>query len=142
MGACIIDGDELRSGLCNDLGFEAADRAENMRRAAHMAKILNMNGIHAIVAMVSPYAADRDAAYKIIGKNQCIEVHVSTPLHVCEKRDPKGLYAKARANPAAQMTGIQSPYEAPSSPDLVIETSHTDLSTSVSKLYSFFNLHN
>ena len=138
MSACIIDGDELRSGLCSDLGFSAADRSENVRRAACMAKILNSNGVHAIVAMISPYSVDREAAYEIIGESRCIEVYLNTPLHVCEKRDPKGLYAKARTNSAAQMTGIQSPYECPEKPALVIDTSSADVSHSVNMLMNLF----
>lgn len=136
---CIIDGDELRAGLCQDLGFNKIDRAENMRRAAHIAKILNINGIYALVAMVSPYAEDRDMAYEIIGKDRCIEVYVSTPLEICEKRDPKGLYARARSGSNTLMTGIHSPYEAPLEPSLTIDTSREDLSISIQNLISLIN---
>ena len=136
---CIIDGDELRSGLCKDLGFNKIDRAENIRRAAHIAKILNLNGICTLVAMVSPYAEDRDMAYEIIGKDRCIEVYVSTPLKICEQRDPKGLYAKARNDSTTLMTGIQSPYEAPREPSLTIDTSREDLSISIHNLSTLLN---
>ncbi len=121
--ACVIDGDELRMGLCKDLGFDEASRAENVRRAAHMAQLLNANAIHAVVAMVSPAAQARAAAYSAIGADRCKEIHVSTPLAVCEQRDPKGLYAKARANQLAQMTGIQASYEVPVAPALRLDTS-------------------
>ncbi len=132
--ACVIDGDELRMGLCKDLGFDEASRAENVRRAAHMAHLLNANAIHAVVAMVSPAAPARAAAYATIGEGRCKEVHVSTPLDVCEKRDPKGLYARARANQLTQMTGIQAGYETPESPALRIDTSQTELQVAVQQL--------
>ena len=121
--ACVIDGDELRMGLCKDLGFDEASRAENVRRAAHLAQMLNANAIHAIVAMVSPASTARAAAYAAIGADRCKEIHVSTPLAVCEQRDPKGLYAKARANQLTQMTGIQASYEVPVAPALRLDTS-------------------
>ncbi|MDY0106424.1 MAG: adenylyl-sulfate kinase [Giesbergeria sp.] len=129
--ACVIDGDELRSGLCHDLGFDDASRAENVRRAAHMARLLNDNAIHAVVALVSPAAAARTAAYATIGAQRCHEVFVCTPLQVCEQRDPKGLYARARANPQAQMTGVQAAYEAPQAPALRIDTSLIPLAQAV-----------
>ncbi len=132
--ACVIDGDELRTGLCKDLGFDEASRAENVRRAAHLAQLLNANAIHAIVAMVSPATQAREAAYAAIGVGRCKEIHISTPLDVCEKRDPKGLYARARANQLTQMTGIQAGYEAPASPALRIDTSQTDIHVAVQQL--------
>ena len=101
---CVIDGDELRAGLCQDLGFDDASRAENVRRAAHMARLLNDNAIHGVVAMVSPAVDARAAAYATVGLQRCKEIFVSTPLQVCEQRDPKGLYARARVNPLAQMS--------------------------------------
>lgn len=132
--ACVIDGDELRAGLCNDLGFDDASRAENVRRAAHLAQILNANAVHAIVAMVSPAAVPRASAYATIGSERCYEIHVSTPLEVCETRDPKGLYARARTNPLSQMTGVQAGYECPAAPALRIDTSQTDLQVAVQQL--------
>lgn len=131
---CVIDGDELRAGLCHDLGFDAASRAENVRRAAHMAQLLNANGIHAVVAMVSPSAPARQAAYTVIGRGRCKEIHISTPLQVCEQRDPKGLYAQARANQLTQMTGVQTGYEVPAAPALRIDTSQTELPAAVQQL--------
>ena len=132
--ACVIDGDELRAGLCEDLGFDAASRAENVRRAAHMARLLNANAIHAVVAMVSPANDARAAAYATIGVQRCKEIFVSTPLQVCEQRDPKGLYARARANPQAQMTGVQAAYEKPLAPVLCIDTSVTELPLAVAQM--------
>lgn len=129
---CVIDGDELRIGLCNDLGFDDVSRAENVRRAACMAQLLNANAIHAIVAMVSPSAQARELAYAAIGRDRCQEIHVSTPLEVCEKRDPKGLYARARANQLSHMTGVQAPYEEPTAPRLRIDTSLAEMTQAVS----------
>ncbi|MBS69616.1 MAG: adenylyl-sulfate kinase [Pseudomonas sp.] len=132
--ACVIDGDELRASLCEDLGFDVASRAENVRRAAHIARLLNANAIHAIVAMVSPSASAREAAYTIIGLQRCKEIHVSTPLQVCEQRDVKGLYALARNNQMKQMTGVQVPYEIPQTPKLRIDTSQTEPFEAVQQL--------
>ena len=138
--ACVIDGDELRTGLCKDLGFDGTSRAENVRRAAHMARLLNDNAIHAVVAMVSPATDARAAAYTTIGRDHCKEVHVSTPLEVCEKRDPKGLYARARANQLAQMTGVQASYEKPLAPSLCIDTSVTELALAVAHMLACRNI--
>lgn len=131
---CIVDGDELRVGLCRDLGFDDASRAENVRRAAHVAQLLNANGVHAVVAMVSPSSAARACAYAIIGPERCLEIYVNTPLAVCEQRDPKGLYARARANQMTQMTGVQAGYEPPASPRLRVDTSQTELQVAVEQL--------
>lgn len=131
---CVIDGDELRSGLCKDLGFDESSRAENVRRAAHLAQLLNANGIHAVVALVSPSAQARAAAYLTIGAQRCREIHVSTPLSVCEQRDTKGLYARARAHQMTQMTGVQAAYEPPAAPLLRIDTSVTDVAQAVASM--------
>ena len=131
---CIIDGDELRAGLCQDLGFDAASRAENVRRAAHIARLLNDSGVHAVVALISPAADARDLAYTTIGHSRCLEIHVSTPLAVCEHRDPKGLYARARSAQLAQMTGVHAPYEPPEQPALRIDTSVTALPLAVQQM--------
>ncbi|HCL87314.1 MAG TPA: adenylyl-sulfate kinase [Comamonadaceae bacterium] len=131
---CVIDGDELRAGLCQDLGFDDASRAENVRRAAHMAQLLNANGVHAVVALISPAAEARARAYATIGPQRCTEIHVSTPLAVCEQRDAKGLYARARSAQLAGMTGVQAPYEPPHSPALRIDTSVTPLHDAVQQL--------
>ena len=136
---CVIDGDELRNGLCQDLGFDDASRAENVRRAAHMARLLNDNAIHAVVAMVSPATDARAAAYATIGLQRCKEIFVSTPLQVCEQRDPKGLYARARANQLTQMTGVQAYYEKPLAPWLSIDTSVTELTLAVTNMLACRN---
>ncbi|MDF7673198.1 adenylyl-sulfate kinase [Acetobacteraceae bacterium ESL0709] len=128
----VLDGDTLRAGLCSDLGFSAEDRHENIRRAAHVAKILADAGHIVLVALVSPLQADRDMARKIIGASWH-EVFVDTSLEVCEKRDPKGLYAKAREGQLGEFTGISSPYEVPQKADIVLSTDQT-ISASVSEL--------
>jgi bifunctional enzyme CysN/CysC len=117
-----LDGDNLRHGLNENLGFSAEDRAENVRRTAHAARLLADAGTIAVVSLVSPYAADRQLAreaHEAAGL-EFIEIFVDTPLEECERRDPKGLYARARAGEIEGMTGIDDPYEAPTSPDLVL----------------------
>lgn len=116
--AFILDGDNLRHGLNRDLGFSAADRSENIRRAAEVARLMNEAGVIVLTAFISPYRKDRETAREIIGAESFFEIHVDTPLEVCEARDPKGLYKKARAGEIAQFTGISDPYEAPEKPFL------------------------
>jgi bifunctional enzyme CysN/CysC len=120
--AYLLDGDNLRHGLNGNLGFSAEDRAENVRRVGEVAKLVADAGTVALVSLVSPYAADRDrvrAAHADAGL-RFVEVFVDTPLEECERRDPKGLYAKARAGELKGMTGIDDPYEAPAEPELVL----------------------
>jgi bifunctional enzyme CysN/CysC len=120
--AYLLDGDNLRHGLNGDLGFSAADRDENVRRVAEVARLFADAGVVALVPLISPYRAARDGARALheVAGVPFYEVFVDTPLEVCEERDPKGLYAKARAGELTGMTGIDDPYEAPESPDLVI----------------------
>ncbi|MBD3873689.1 adenylyl-sulfate kinase [Pseudomonas kunmingensis] len=132
--ACVIDGDEIRQGLCRDLGFSAADRAENMRRVAELARLINQSGIHAVIALVSPTRQGRARAREIIGGDRFIEVHVATPLAVCEERDPKGLYRRARNGELADLTGISAAYEAPAAPDIRIDTSRCDVAKAIDQL--------
>ncbi len=123
-----LDGDNLRHGINGNLGFSADDRAENVRRTAHVARLLADSGAVALVSLVSPYVADREAARKIhedIGL-EYVEVFVDTPLEECERRDPKGLYARARAGEISGMTGVDDPYEPPESPDLVVAPGDVD----------------
>jgi bifunctional enzyme CysN/CysC len=123
-----LDGDNLRHGINGNLGFSAEDRAENVRRTAHVARLLADSGTIAIPSLVSPYETDRADARKIhedIGLD-FIEVFVNTPLEECERRDPKGLYARARAGEISGMTGIDDPYEAPESPELVVHPADSD----------------
>lgn len=123
----ILDGDVVRQGLCGDLGFSAADRAENIRRVAEVARILNLAGITVLVALISPFDAERARARQIIGAARFREVFVSTSIELCEQRDIKGLYRKARAGLIPDFTGISSPYEAPQAPDLQIDTAQLSL---------------
>src|SRR6202161_4304221 len=120
--AFLLDGDNLRHGLNGDLGFDESARRENVRRTAHVARLLAESGTMALVSLVSPYAADRDAAAALHGEDklQFLEIFVDAPLELCEQRDPKGLYARARAGELAGMTGVGAPYEAPAQPDLVL----------------------
>lgn len=116
-----LDGDNVRLGLCKDLGFSDADRAENIRRVAEVSRLMLDAGLIVITAFISPFKRERDLARTIVGPDDFLEVHVSTPLDICEKRDPKGLYRKARAGVVRHMTGISSPYEAPESPELRVD---------------------
>ncbi|MDX6643225.1 MAG: bifunctional enzyme CysN/CysC [Solirubrobacteraceae bacterium] len=120
--AYLLDGDNLRSGINADLGFSAADRQENIRRTAHMACLFAEAGTVAVVAVISPYAADRAVARDLHGDRglRFVEVWVDTPLVECERRDPKGLYAKARAGELAHFTGVDDPYEPPEHPDVAL----------------------
>jgi adenylylsulfate kinase len=119
----VLDGDELRKGLTRDLGFSDADRAENMRRVAEVAKLFNQAGTHALVALVSPTVQGRNTARHIVGAERFIEVFVSTPLAICQQRDPKGLYARAASQEQFGLTGVQSPYEKPDHANVTIDTS-------------------
>ncbi|MBC3920984.1 adenylyl-sulfate kinase [Undibacterium sp. CY18W] len=134
---CVLDGDELRKGLSRDLGFSPADREEQGRRTAEMARLLNSNGIHAIVALVSPTMSGRALARGIVGVQHFIETYVATPLHVCQQRDPKGWYARAKNDPALQLTGVSAPYEAPLSPECVIDTDKVSVADATNQLFSF-----
>jgi len=120
--AYILDGDNLRFGLNRDLGFSRADRSENIRRAAEVARLFNDAGSIVLVPVISPFRDDREGARRIVGPDRFLEIHVSTPLEVCEARDAKGLYRRARAGEIAEFTGISSPYEPPRDPFLAVET--------------------
>jgi adenylylsulfate kinase len=134
--ACVLDGDELRRGLCSDLGFSEVDREENMRRAAHMAALLNQQGIDVVAALISPTARGRAAARQTLGEGRFFEVHVSTPLAVCMARDPKGLYARARATTGQGLglTGLDAAYEVPAAPDARIDTREGTTPVAVQRL--------
>jgi adenylyl-sulfate kinase len=118
----VLDGDNLRHGLNGDLGFSAEDRAENVRRTAEVSALLADAGVVVLVALVSPYRADRDAARAVHDARGLpfLEIHVATPLEECERRDPKGLYARARAGEITGLTGVDDPYEPPASPEVVV----------------------
>ncbi|MEC5387815.1 adenylyl-sulfate kinase [Uliginosibacterium sp. H3] len=121
--ACyVLDGDVLRNGLCRDLGFSAEDRSENIRRVAEVARLMNEAGIIVIAALISPYQADRLMARNIVGTERFIEAYISTPIAVCESRDPKGLYRRAHAGELQGFTGVSAPYEHPENPEVSINT--------------------
>lgn len=131
---CILDGDELREGVSRDLGFSPADREEQARRTAEMAKLVNRNGIHTIVALVSPTRSARAQARHIIGVERFSEIYIATPLAVCQKRDSKGWYARAVQDASLSLTGLTAPYEVPEMPDLVIDSSCIPLEKAVELL--------
>ncbi len=120
--AYALDGDNVRHGLNRDLGFTPKDRTENIRRIAEVARLFNEAGVFVVTAFISPYRADREMARAIIGEGRFIEAHVAAELEICEKRDPKGLYKKARAGQMNDFTGISAPYEAPANPALTLNT--------------------
>ena len=118
----LLDGDNVRHGLNKDLGFTAADRVENIRRVGEVARLFVDAGVIVMCSFISPFRAEREAVRSLVDEAEFIEIHVTAPLEVCERRDPKGLYAKSRAGQLPNFTGIDSPYEAPENPDLVLDT--------------------
>jgi adenylylsulfate kinase len=127
----VFDGDNVRHGLCSDLGFSMADRGENLRRIAEMVKLFLDSGTISLTAFISPLAEDRHRIREIIGPEDFIEIYCNCPLEICEQRDVKGLYKKAREGKIKNYTGISSPYDPPSHPDLVLNTGTTSLNTCV-----------
>ncbi len=127
----VLDGDNVRHGLCKDLGFSDADREENIRRIGEVAKLFLDAGVIVLTAFVSPFRADRDKARDLVEAGDFFEIFCAADLDVCESRDPKGLYAKARSGAIKEFTGISSPYEAPETPELKIDTGAQELAESV-----------
>ncbi|MCP9469332.1 MAG: adenylyl-sulfate kinase [Nitrospira sp.] len=125
--AFVLDGDNVRHGLCGDLGFSVRDRQENIRRVGEMAKLFLEAGMIVLTAFISPYRADRERVRKMVKEGEFLEIYCNAPIEVCEARDVKGMYKKARAGEIAEFTGVSSPYEAPERPDLVVETGRLDL---------------
>ena len=130
----ILDGDNIRSGINNNLGFSAEDRIENIRRIAEIGKLFVDTGIITIAAFISPNNDIREMAANIIGKEDFMEIYVSTPIEECERRDVKGVYAKARKGEIKNFTGISAPFEAPQHPALSLDTSKLSVEESVNKL--------
>lgn len=130
----ILDGDNIRSGINNNLGFSEEDRVENIRRIAEVGKLFVDTGIITLAAFISPNNKLREMAASIIGKDDFLEIYVSTPLEVCEQRDVKGLYAKARRGEIKEFTGISAPFEAPRHPALTLDTSALSLEECVGQL--------
>lgn len=133
----ILDGDNIRSGINNNLGFSAEDRVENIRRIAEVGRLFVDTGIITIAAFISPNNQLREMAAEIIGKDDFVEVFVSTPLEECEKRDVKGLYSKARRGEIKNFTGISAPFEAPEHPDITLDTSKLPVEESVKILLDY-----
>lgn len=132
--AYVLDGDNVRHGLNRDLGFSPRDRAENIRRIAEVARLLNDAGLIVITAFISPYREDREMAREIIGSAAFLEVHVNTPIEVCEGRDPKGMYKLARAGELPAFTGVSAPYEPPPEPLCLIDTATCSVDDCVDRL--------
>ena len=135
--AYILDGDNIRHGLNKNLGFSPADRTENIRRIGEVAKLFTEAGVVALTAFISPYRADRDQVRKIMADGDFVEVHVDCPVEVCEQRDVKGLYKKARAGEIKEFTGISAPYEAPTKPELTINTAGQSVEASAKQILAY-----
>jgi adenylylsulfate kinase len=134
----VLDGDNIRSGLNNDLGFTSEDRKENIRRISEVSNLFSDAGILTITAFISPFEEDRNIAKNII-KSDFIEIYISTPIEICEQRDPKGLYKKVRNGEIKNFTGISSPYEPPVEPNLIIDTNET-VEESVFKILEYLKI--
>lgn len=130
----VLDGDNIRSGINNNLSFSPEDRSENIRRIAEISKLFIDAGIITICSFISPYKTDREKAKEIIGSDNFIEIYLNTPLKECEKRDVKGLYKKARNGEIKNFTGISAPYEKPINPDLSLDTTFIDINSSIEKI--------
>lgn len=135
----ILDGDNIRVGLCKDLGFSEDDRAENIRRIGEVSKLFVHAGCIVLSAFVSPYRRDRDAVRALVDEGEFVEVFVNAPLEVCEQRDVKGLYKKAREGVIKGFTGIDDPYEEPLKPEIVIETDKIGLEEGTDLIISYLN---
>ena len=137
----VLDGDNIRHGLNKNLGFSPEDRQENIRRIGEVAKLFADAGLITTTAFISPYRQDRDAVRDIMSPDRFIEVFVDCPLEVCENRDPKGLYKKARAGELKGFTGIDAPYEAPQSPELVVNTNELDVAGCTEQVIAYLMEH-
>ena len=133
----VLDGDNVRQGLCSDLGFSMQDRSENIRRISEAAKLLVESGVIAMTAFISPFRADRQRARSIFPHGDFIEIFCDASLDVCERRDIKGLYKRARAGEVKEFTGISSPYEAPLNPELMIRTGELPLEDCVAQVIDY-----
>ena len=130
----VLDGDNIRHGLNADLGFAPADREENIRRVGEVAALFADAGLITLVAFISPYRRDRERVRRRLGEGRFLEVYLEAPLEVCEQRDPKGLYRKARAGEIEDFTGVDAPYEPPPAPELVLPTARLDLAECTARL--------
>lgn len=137
INAYVLDGDNIRHGLNRDLGFSEHDRTENIRRIAEVSKLFVDSGTIAITAFISPFEEDRKQARAIVEADEFVEVYVKCPIAACEQRDPKGLYEKARKGEIKQFTGIDSPYEEPVQPELIIDTAEQSVEESVEAILTY-----
>ncbi len=133
----VLDGDNIRHGLNSNLGFSPEDRQENIRRIGEVAKLFMDAGFIVLTAFISPYRKDRDRVRSIVPEGKFIEVYVKTPLEVCEERDPKGLYKKARAGEIKDFTGISAPYEEPKNPEIILETDKLSIEECAEKVIDY-----
>ena len=138
----VLDGDNVRHGLCSDLGFSVADRSENIRRISEAAKLLVESGVIAMTAFISPFHTDRQRARSIFPHGDFIEIFCQASLDVCERRDVKGLYRRARAGEVKEFTGISSPYETPQAPELVVRTGECPLEECVARVVDYLQQRN
>lgn len=134
----VFDGDNVRHGLCSDLGFSPEDRSENIRRIGEMVKLFLDAGVIALTAFISPFTGDRQKVRRLLDDGDFIEIYCRCPIEVCEQRDVKGLYRRARTGEIKNYTGIGSPYEEPENPDLILDTHEHSLETCVDKVFDLF----
>lgn len=137
----VLDGDNVRKGLCKDLGFSDAARTENIRRIGEVARLMLDAGLIVMTAFISPFRADRALARSLVQKGDFIEIFCDADLAVCEQRDPKGLYKKARAGQIPEFTGITSPYEAPEQPELVLRTGELGIEECIARVFAHLGEH-
>lgn len=130
----VLDGDNVRHGLCADLGFSMEDRVENIRRVGEMAKLFQEAGVITLTAFISPFRSDRELVRSLVPCGEFLEIYCRCPVEICEDRDVKGLYKRARAGEIKNFTGISSPYEEPSNPELVVDTAHSPLEDCVNQV--------
>lgn len=135
----LLDGDNVRHGLNKDLGFSNADRIENIRRIGEVSKLFADAGLIVITAFISPFRSDREIVRNLVEEGEFIEIFVDTPIHICEQRDPKGLYKKARAGEIADFTGISSPYEAPEAPEIHLFSEQQSIDESVHIIITYLH---
>jgi adenylylsulfate kinase len=135
----LLDGDNVRHGLCKDLGFSDEDRTENIRRVGEVAKLMSDAGLIALTAFISPFHADRQIVREMLPDGEFVEVFVDAPLKVCQERDPKGLYAKAIRGEIKQFTGIDSPYEAPENPEVRIDAGNLTVAEAVNLMLAYLH---
>ena len=140
--AYVLDGDNVRHGLNSDLGFAPEDRVENIRRIGEVARLFADAGGLVLSAFISPYRADRDRVRALMGSDEFIEVFVDTPLEICEARDPKGLYKKARAGEISNFTGLDAPYEVPENPEVHLETANLSVDEAAAQVIRYLDEQN